>query len=95
MLHHSVKTVLLHALSMTFFLTNARSVRIPSMKMGVTRNALSTVNYVIFEMAHVMNVNKTTREKIVHVYSLSYIFLIIQSMTNSFSWFFFFYLNLI
>lgn len=94
MLHHSVKTVL-HALSMTFFLTNARSVRIPSMEIGVTRNALTTVNHVIFEMAHVMNVNKTTREKIVHVYSLSYIFLIIQSMTNSFSWFFFFYLNLI
>lgn len=77
MLNHSVKTVLLHALSMTFFLTNARSVIIPSMEMGVTRNALTTVNHVIYEMAHAMNVNKT-----VQVYCLFGI----KVLNNDFLW---------
>lgn len=69
--------------------------------MGVTRNALTTANHVIYEMAHAMNVNKTTRVKIVQVYCLFRIkvlnndflwqicmFLIIQSMINLFSLFF-------
>lgn len=67
-----VQTVPFHALRMTFYWTNAHSARIPPMEIGVTRNAPTSVNHVIYETAHVMIVNKTTRDKIVQVYSLSF-----------------------
>lgn len=52
-----MQTVPFHALIMTFYWTNAHSARIPSMEIGVTRNAPTSVNHVIYGMAHVMIVN--------------------------------------
>lgn len=72
MLNHSVKTVVLHASSTTFFLTYARFVKIPSMETGVTRNVHTTVNHVIYGMARVIDVNITTRDKTVQVYPMRF-----------------------
>lgn len=68
-----MQTVPFHALRMTFYWTNAHSARIPRMEIAVTRNAPTSVNHGIYEMAHVMIVNKTTRDKIVQVYTLSFL----------------------
>lgn len=67
-----MQTVPLHALSTTFYWATVRPVRIPSMETGVTRNVHTTVNRVIYEMARAINANKTSGEKIVKVYSLSF-----------------------
>lgn len=67
-----VQTVPLHALSTTFYWATVRPVRIPSMETGVTRNVHTTVNRAIYEMARAINANKTSGEKIVKVYSLSF-----------------------
>lgn len=82
MLNHSVITVLLYALSTTFFLTYARSVKISSMETGVTRNVHTTVNHVIYGMARVIDVNITTRDKTVQVYLMG--FFLIKLVNNDY-----------
>lgn len=65
MLNYSVKIVVFYVLSMIFFLIYVCFVKILSMEIGVIRNVYIIVNYVIYGMVCVIDVNIIIRDKIV------------------------------